>query len=184
LNIVTLQSGEKYIVDVAFGGDCMTRPLPFEEDTITSNLGTQEVRYVYKAIEGTFGPQKWWQYQARNSKEQDWMTHYCFSETEFIASDFDLMNFWTSTYPTSFHTTDIFIVKFLSQDGEIKGKMMIHNGTVKENLGGRSKTIKECSTEQERVQTLSEMFGLRLTEDEQSAIQGRLTELKRLQLEL
>jgi len=52
------------------------------------------------------------------------------------------------------------------------------NGTVKENLGGKSKTVKECKTEEERVHALIEFFGLELTDDEQKAIQGCVTELK------
>lgn len=166
-------------MDVAFGGDCITRPLRLVENTAATNLGTQEVRYV-QGIVGELGSQKMWQYHVRNSKEQEWMTHYCFSETEFIAADFEVMNFWTSTHPTSFHVTGIFVIKFLNEGGEIVGKVMLANGTVKENLGGKSRTIKECRTEEERVQTLAEVFGLKLTKEEQKAIQGRATELKSL----
>lgn len=178
MNIVTFESGEKILVDVAFGGDCLTKPLRLVEDEAAINLGTQEVRFVYQPIEGMIGTQKFWQYQVRNSREMEWMTHYCFSETEFVAADFEVMNFWTSTHPSSFHVTGIFVVKFLREGDEIKGKMMLNNGTAKENLGGKSKTIKECKTEEERIQTLAEVFGLQLTDGEQTAIRGWLTELK------
>jgi len=46
VNIVTLSDGSRWTVDVGFGGDGATRPLPLVEGHVTRNLGTQDVRLV------------------------------------------------------------------------------------------------------------------------------------------
>lgn len=60
---------------------------------------------------------------------------------------------------------------------EIYGKRMLVDGVVKENLGGKTKILKECKTEVERVEALQEYFGIELTDDEKEAISGYKTEL-------
>lgn len=50
-NIVHLESGEKFAVDVAFGGDGPTNPLPLIEPApIIQNLGPQKVRLIHDTI--------------------------------------------------------------------------------------------------------------------------------------
>jgi arylamine N-acetyltransferase len=178
INIVTVENGDRYVFDVAFGGDCPTHPMLLSENCPTTNLGSQEVRLVKEEIEPSQSRQKVLKYQFRNSVDQEWNTFYCFSEVEFFLADFEIMNHFTSTSPASFHCTGIFVVKFLLEDGQIAGKMTLANDTVKQNMGGKSTVIKVCKDEKDRVDTLLEIFGIRLLEDEISAIHGRITELK------
>lgn len=55
---------------------------------------------------------------------------------------------------------------------------MLINGVLKRNMGGRTVVIRECVSEEERVECLRVEFGIRLTEEERSAIRGSVTELR------
>ena len=191
VNIVTFATGQQYVCDSAFGGDGPTRPLPLISGQITPNLGSQEVRLVYSPIPQIrarpSGHQKFWIYQYRNSEAAEWNSFYCFTEAEFMTQDFDVMNFFTSEGNT-FQRTTVLIVKFLRdtsegkkgedvEDSKIVGKLMLVNGTVKRNLGGKTEIVQVCKNEDERVQALKQWFGITVTDDERQGIKGLVTEL-------
>lgn len=188
VNIVTLSDGTRWHVDVGFGGDGATKPLPLVEDAITQNIGTQEIRLIRDFIPGQTmcSPErKLWIYQYRNNQEQAWNSFYAFSDTvEFLPQDYEIMNWYTGSHKESFQTFTVLIVKFLrrtkddgSTNNVIYGKRMLVNGTVKENLGGKTKIVEECQTEDDRTKALKAWFNIDLTEDEKTAIKGWITEL-------
>jgi hypothetical protein len=84
----------------------------------------------------------------------------------------------------------VLVIKFLRRrkDGggeteeEVYGKRMLWNGTVKENLGGRTRIVQECKTDHERIEVLDKWFGIQLTEEEKTSIMGHVSELKGLDL--
>lgn len=121
-----------------------------------------------------------WIYECRNGSEEDkpWNAFYCFSDkVEWSAADFDVCNWFTGCSPDSFQTTTVLVVKFLRRGEEVYGKRMLVNGLVKENLGGRTRLVQECQTEEERVKALKEWFGIELTDEEKKAIEGFQTAL-------
>jgi arylamine N-acetyltransferase len=188
VNIVTLPSGEKYVLDVGFGGDGATKPLPLISGHVTQNLGTQEIRLIYDTIPPQVDQsKKLWIYQYRNSTSQDWNSFYCFPEIEFLAQDFEIMNYYTSTSQgeTNFQTRTVLIVRFLRGKGEdgdderegIMGKVMLVNGEVKRNDGGKTRIVMVCKSEEERVQALKDHFSMELTEEEIQGVRGRNVEL-------
>lgn len=67
-----------------------------------------------------------------------------------------------------------------TRKGEVKviGKLMLADGVLKRNMGGKTEVIKECRTEEERIEVLREYFGIYLTDDEKQGIKGFETELK------
>src|ERR1700753_1694269 len=73
VNIVTLPDNTRWMVDVGFGGDGATKPLPLIEDHITRNIGTQDIRltrdFLPDQTERT-PDRKLWVYQYRNSPEK------------------------------------------------------------------------------------------------------------------
>lgn len=91
-----------------------------------------------------------------------------------------------SRSPLSFQTTTVLVVKFLRRKVEgagedkedIYGKVMLIDGEVKLNRGGRTVVVKVCRTEEERVAALEEYFGIVLVEREMSGIRGWKTELQ------
>jgi arylamine N-acetyltransferase len=192
VNIVTFATGQQYVCDSAFGGDGPTRPLPLISGQITPNLGSQEVRLVYSPIAQIparpSGHQKFWIYQYRNSEAAEWNSFYCFTATEFMTQDFDAMNFYASEgHP--FQRTTILIVKFLRdncegkeeegvEDSKIVGKLMMVNGAVKRNLGGKTEIVQVCKNEDERIEALKQWFGITMTDEERQGIKGLVTELR------
>ena len=179
------------MIDVGFGGDAATAPIPLADCQGTErtylNLGTQENRLVRDWVPSQAhrtDESKMWIYQYRNSSDRDWNAFYAFGEYEATEADFRILNWSTGSSPESFQTFTMIIVKFLrrekddgSGDSEIFGKRMLVNHVVKENLGGRTKIVKECRTEAERVEGLKEWFGMRLTAEEAGAIKGWSTEI-------
>ena len=190
MNIVTLQDGTRWMVDVGFGGDGATRPIPLIDGHVTCNTGTQDIRltrdFIPSQTERT-SERKLWIYQYRNSPEKPRNSFYAFSDqVEFVPADFKVMNWYTGSAPESFQTFTVLIVKFLrrlKEDGseeeeEVYGKRMLVNEVVKENLGGKTTVVQECRTEGERSQALKEWFGMELTAEEGEGIKGWGTELK------
>ncbi|RYP87422.1 hypothetical protein DL769_000518 [Monosporascus sp. CRB-8-3] len=185
VSIVTFPDGSKYHVDVDFGGDGATLPLPLVVGLAHRNLGTQEIRLVRdwmptqrKRTEEA----KLWIYQYRNRTESAWNSFYAFAELEFTQADFEVINWWTSHSPGFYQALTILLIKFLRREGgsgqqEICGKRMLVNGLVKENLGGKTKVVQECKTEEEKIDVLDRYFGIRLTEEERLGIRGWATEL-------
>lgn len=193
VNIVTLPSGSsfgvqattKFMVDVGFGGDMATVPVPLIalfSPIIHNNIGTQEIRLEHGRIPGMRAPadQKVWIYQARNGPDQPWFSAFCFSETEFLEQDLEVLNWHTSRDPRCFQTSTLLVVRFLMGEGEKKicGKVMMVNDLVKENLGGKTRVVKTCRTEGERVEVLETMFGISLTKEQREGIKGKAVEIK------
>ena len=209
VSLVTLADGSKYHVDVGFGGDGPTAPLPLVEGQVHANLGTQEVRLVRDWIPTQTQrteASRLWVYQYRNNNgnnngngngsDASWISFYAFPELpEFLQPDLEMMNWWACHNPGFHQRRTALLIKFLrrpvvgegnptatgteDQTQEIYGKRMLVNGVVKENLGGRTRVVVECRTEDERIEALQRYFGITLTEEERLGIWGWATELGR-----
>ncbi|KAF2151603.1 cysteine proteinase [Myriangium duriaei CBS 260.36] len=148
-----------------------------------------------------------WTYQYRNSATQEWNSFYAFGEHEAFENDFIAPNYWVSTSNDSFQRHKLLIVKFILSGkggrimadpdnartiveskgnafeegsgghGLIAGKIMLVQGVVKRNLGGKTTVVQECKTEDERVKALDQWFGITLTQDQIEGIRGYETEL-------
>lgn len=71
-------------------------------------------------------------------------------------------------------------MRFLKGEGEedgIVGKIMLVDGEVKRNNGGKTRVVMVCGNEGERVRALEEYFGIRLTKEEVDGVKGRIVDL-------
>lgn len=72
VNIVTLAIGgevDQYVVDVGFGGDGPTKPLPLTDGCVARNLGTQEATLRLENVDSNADPgQRLWVYKTRNDQ--------------------------------------------------------------------------------------------------------------------
>lgn len=181
VNIVTLPDGTKWMIDVGFGGDGATKPLPLIDGATVHNLGTQEIRLIRDKIPEQVNPEQlYWIYQYRNSPDAEWNSFYAFPGVEFSLADFGIINWWASTCPQSFQTFTVLIVKFYRGDDKIVGKVMLINDTIKRNMGGKTEVVAVLKSESERIAALKYWFGLELTDVEVSSIAGHVTEIKQV----
>ncbi|GAP86262.1 putative arylamine N-acetyltransferase [Rosellinia necatrix] len=190
-------AGQRYHVDIAFGGDCATLPLPLVDGLVHRNLGAQQVRLVRDWIPTQLRrteDAKLWIYQYRNGPDLEWNSFYCFPLVEFMPNDWEVVNVFASTSPRCWQVKTVIAIKFLRRpreregsdgdgDGngegeeETYGKRMLVNDVIKENLGGRTSVIYECKDEADRVAALEKYFDIRLTDEEKNGIVGWPTAL-------
>ena len=180
VNIVTFASGERYMVDVGFGGDGPTKPLHLVSGDASQqrNMGTQEMHLRYENIASNADPkQRVWVYRVRNHPQDEWKTCYCFTETEFLAQDFEVMSWYVNTSPASWFTTTVVAVRMMLESDEIVGKVMLWGPEVKQNTGGRTQLLMTCQTEEERIEVLEKRFGIVLNREEKEGIRGTVVGL-------
>lgn len=177
VNIVTLDSGHKYMIDVAFGGDGPIRPLLLQHAAIVPNLHTQQMRLVSEYLpeqSDKTSPMRVWVYQIRNSEEKDWVAFYSFYEVETLLPDLEMAAFWVCRCEESHQLGSVLVIKFLrrKEDGDVtvSGKVMLAGDTVKENMDGKTRAVYICKSEEDRLRALREYFGLYLDEAEQRGI--------------
>jgi arylamine N-acetyltransferase len=180
--IVTLDDGSTYACDVSFGGDGPTQPLLLEDGYTISNIGSQEVQLKHDFVDeqtSRLPHQKLWIYQYRNGKDKPWLPFYIFGEYEFFPIDFEGLNFSVSQDPNSFQRFRILVIKFLKKEDETKicGKLMLVDGTLKVNKGGKTETLRVAQTEAERIEILEKYFDITLTQEQLDGIKGFQTEL-------
>ncbi|KAK3296727.1 arylamine N-acetyltransferase 2 [Chaetomium fimeti] len=178
----------RFALDVGFGGDGMTRPMPLVEGVVHHNsIGTQEVRFGRRFIPNQRfrgeGAEKMWVYEVRNGAEKEWVPFFAFHDRfEFTEADFGNINWYTSQASESHQTWTTLAIRFLrgvAEDGtaRVVGKVMMAEGVIKENLTGKTRLVKVCKTEEERVAALADLFGIHLTPEEVVSIKGRRAEL-------
>lgn len=181
VNIVTLDEGERFMLDVGFGANGPIEPMLLDEAGVglTGHIKPAETRLVFENIpDGTDPGQKLWQYHHRVDPQSEWLAMYCFAELEFWPQDYEIMNFWTSRSRKSWFTYRVVAVKMILEGGEVVGTLILGGGDVKRRVRGKTEHLRTCRTEEERVQALEELFGLRLTDEERRGIRGLFTELK------
>lgn len=178
INIVTLTEGRKYMLDVGFGGDGPTRPLPLVENVVSPGIGMQDVRLVKENIApNSDSSQRLWIYQTRYKPEDQWRPVYCFTELEFLPADFVMMNFYTSQCRQCWFTYRIIAVRMIREGSEIVGKVSLNVDVVKRILNGQTERLTRCGSEEERVKALEVWFAITLTAEETRSIEGMVTDL-------
>ena len=164
INIVHLPNGQKFAIDVAFGGDGPTTPLPMldsKQPLTIQSLGRQQVRLVHDTTsKQRLQTPKVWIYQYHNGEDKERNAHYRFPEMEIFQKNFEVMDWWACT--RTLQCRAVLAVKFL-REGEgrtgrcldededevpIVGRIMLVNDMVKVNRGGRTQTIHTFHSEE------------------------------------
>ncbi|GJP96903.1 cysteine proteinase [Aspergillus niger] len=183
LNLVRLDD-EWYVVDVGMGSKGPNLPYPLRDGFQTTSIAPRLIRVQLRPIPETYarlstnstGPPRMWCfdvcYNPADDAKKEWLPVYCFTETEFLPQDYEVMSWFTSTNPRSWFTRYVTSTKMLMDEDKevIVGNITLFQGTVRETIGANSKVIKECKTEDERLQALAEIFDLHLTDEEKKAI--------------
>lgn len=102
-----------------------------------------------------------WVYSFKFAEQMDWIPGYCFSELEFLAADYEVMNFYTSQHPDSFFVKNVVVSKVIFDDTEqAVGGLTLFNGRVKERRNGQSRILCEARGEPEILGALFKYFGI------------------------
>ncbi|KAF2434619.1 arylamine N-acetyltransferase 1 [Tothia fuscella] len=189
INIVTI-ADSRYIVDVGFGSNYVAiQPIRLIHDTTTGgipNVKPAACRLVFKAVEGgTNKYQKLWCYQHRVDEGEEFRDMFCFSDVEFRARDFEVMNYWTSTSPKVIFTQKVICNKMIlghkegdaNAEGEIVGTLTLTDD-LKKRVGAKTEKLKEFESEGERLKALEEHFAISFSEVEKDAIKGTAQEIR------
>ncbi|KAK5113769.1 hypothetical protein LTR62_003153 [Meristemomyces frigidus] len=185
LNLVRLD-GKRWVVDVGMGVFGLNLPVPLEDGFECESIAPRRVRLQRRVIPEHASDmvdeseaQKMWCYDACFSPSDDpqvWTPVYCFTETEFLPQDYEMMSWFTSTHPSSFFTKLVLCMKMeMDEAGEkIVGDISLLRDRVRRShgpmVGGRKDVLRVLETEEDRAQALRELFGLELTEEERQGI--------------
>ena len=207
VNIVTLDDGARYMLDVGFGGNGPVRPVPIPGPSALrpdgALVGPAEehphvrpaaVRLLHEPIpQQTNQSCRVWIYQHRADRDADWVPMYCFVDLEFLLEDIRGMNFQPWRSPHSFFTRKILMMRFTTErevlDGprspgesaitgaEIDGNITLFEDTLKWRRNGELKLELKLEDERQRVDALSRYFGIELDEEDRDAIRGTVAEI-------
>ncbi|OGE51939.1 hypothetical protein PENARI_c011G01715 [Penicillium arizonense] len=173
--------GKKYMVDVGFGNNGATAPLPLEEGVTATHIAPSEMRLVKEnIIEFTDPTQKVWIYQTRYNPESTWLSQICFSEQEFLPQDFGVMNFSVSKNRASWFTQRLVCVRFLMDESgkEIVGQCIMSGKEVKQRVRGQTEVLQVMQNEEDRVKALAKYFDMHLRASEIQGIRNLSSQLK------
>lgn len=178
INLVAI-GGTKYHVDVGFGSDSPTRPMPLESGMIHPQMKPGSTRLNYRNISENVDPnQRLWVYEYRKNDDSEWEQKYCFSELEFLPQDYNVLNYFTSTNRATIFTKLIMVVKKVMRDGELVGNMILVGNSLKWRIDGEKGDEIEFKSESERLEALEKHFGMKFGEIERDSIRGLVTEIK------
>ncbi|KAL6703436.1 N-malonyltransferase fdb2 [Coniothyrium glycines] len=177
LNLVRLDSAW-YVVDVGMGAMGPNLPYPLVDGLEIISVAPRKIRLQCRAIPESYGTQsnKQWCYNVcydpSKGVENEWVPTYCFTETEFLPQDYEMMSWFTSTHKTSFftrHVTSTVMVLDEARENVI-GNITLFEAAIRRTIGHDRQLVKECATEAERIAAMGECFGIKLTPEEQAGI--------------
>ncbi|KAJ5703564.1 hypothetical protein N7493_011489 [Penicillium malachiteum] len=171
----------KYMVDVGFGANCATAPLPLQDGATATRIAPSDMRLVRQSLTASFDKeQKVWVYQSRHNPESNWLPCICFSEVEFLPQDFELMNFGTSQQRTSWFTQTFVCTRMILDPSgqEVIGQDVMVGKQIKRRIHSNTEILEELQNEEDRVRALALHFDMHLRQEEILGIRGLSSELK------
>jgi arylamine N-acetyltransferase len=182
--IIATIAGAKYLIDVGFGSNGPTAPVPlvynYKRTKILPDNSEMLTREHIPDNTHKGNAQLLWVYKYRFSASSPWLPAYCFSEIEFLPADFATMNFFVSRSPTSWFTYSVVCLKFLMDEAEeIVGDVTLFGSDLrKREMGRPSVEVAKIESEEDRVSALETVLGVRLSQAEKEGIGGMVTALR------
>ncbi|KAI9829449.1 MAG: N-terminal acetyltransferase [Phylliscum demangeonii] len=178
--IIATLNGSKYLVDVGFGANAPTRPMPLVDGVMCNGVWPQSQRLQWTNLpENTDSSQRLCVLQYRNSDDLPWLFAYCFHQLEWLPQDFAMLNYAVSTQKTSFMTYRLFCVQTILEEETVVGVIILAGEIIKRRYKGRAEVLMTCGSERQRVEALEKWFDIRLTAEEQRGIKGMVSEIHR-----
>lgn len=181
-NVVTV-GGIRYLVDVGYGADGPCYPLPLQSGCIIPGLPGQQLKIEQKTLPQHMNPgQTVWVYSHRK-EPGNWQEIYHFLDVEIFTADFEVLNHYAIT--KSLWSQVVVAQRFVLSENvslndakKLSGTLILFGEQLKSRFGEKKELVTSIGTEAERISTLENDFGIRLTLDECRAIKGFMSELK------
>lgn len=152
-----------------------------QENISATSISPEEVSLVKAPLpEFVDQTQKVWIYQARSNPESKWIPQYSFSEAEFLAEDFAMISYFTSTSQTMPFTQKLAFRRMIldPQTLEPIGLYILAGREVKRVLGGVTEVMETFETEDDRVRALATYFDMHFERHEIEGIRGLPSQIK------
>jgi len=134
---------ERWLADVGFGGDGLLLPVRLKADEVQRQFGWQ---YRVTAEDGL--------YVLQSLRPEGWLDLYSFTLEEQYAVDYEVSNYFTSTYPQS-----PFVNRLVAQRlGEDVRLILVNRQLTEQRSDGVSQTT--LADDDAILKTLAERFGL------------------------
>jgi len=184
--LVQLDNNLVYLVDVGFGGSGLVRPVLLEDGQVVPGSASPEEHRIIHFTHPQAGlvQSEWGLQQRCGTHQPDWTLLYVFRVVETFPEDWVAYSQWLSAHPVPLFRENVIAVKFFLVDPDndcpeapigrlaMAGRLGMAPNRVQRRVGDTSVTIKEFTTERERVKILKEDFGIFVDEDEISNIQA------------
>jgi arylamine N-acetyltransferase len=189
--IILTLDGIEYLVDVGYGSNSLTAPLPIYDgkiiDGVISGVVPEQHRICLSEIEGSAKKgHKIWTLQSRRNAEAEWETQYVFEKDfEFYGPDYEVylnlgygvdsrMNMSTSQDPGSLFLNTLVCTNVeYNKDLNAISRNILVNSEIKKRENGETTRIKLFEREEHRLQALKDVFGIELSTEEEEAIKGQ-----------
>lgn len=178
VNIVIIDN-QRYLVDVGYGADGPSRPLPLVSGRPLKGTPGQELVLERRHLQQHQDPsQQVWVYSQRRGSTP-WMEIYHFTDTEFLPADLEILNHYNMT--RSFFAEAIVVQRFIFSESEdeegLSGMVLLLRDQIKRR-DSRGESIEVLSSEDERLAALEKVFHIKLTQQQSEAIRGSKSELR------
>lgn len=185
LNLVRVES-RWWVVDVGMGAMGPNCVYPLEDGFEGVAIPPRKIRMQLRTIpeharlHSSGEVPKLWCYdvchkpksETQSPANDQWIPTYCFTETEFLPQDYEMMSWYTSTHKRSFFTSAVLCTKMLLDEKgeEVIGDITLFNEAVRRTVAGERTVVTELKTEPERLQALHNFFGVNLSDEQAAAI--------------
>ncbi|KAB8437439.1 hypothetical protein FH972_025117 [Carpinus fangiana] len=170
-----------YLLDIGFGPNGPTLPLPLAHGVAHAHLGDAQQRLRYTRLaQHTDAASRAWVYEHRVARDGPWTTVYSFVETEFLPPDYGIMSLATATRRDTFFTYEVVCTRFTldAETGELDGCLILGTGLKWRRRGENKVIVERFKNEAERLKALDEWFQIRFPEEDARGIAGMVSEIK------
>jgi N-hydroxyarylamine O-acetyltransferase len=137
--------GQEFLVDVGFGGEGPACPIPWQEGAWETQTGV-----IHRLVREN----ELWVLQVQTDDRLGWLDLYATDNRPYYPIDYEMMNHFTSTHPSSLFVNSMLVGRHLED-----GYQVLFDGQLKTRSGGVT-TISQLSSRDQILTTLESHFGL------------------------
>lgn len=178
-NIVTVEN-QRYLIDVGYGADGPTTPVPLTSNVVVDGLPSQSLRLEHKNMtQHADRKSRVWVY-AQKRGLGEWTEIYHFVDVEMFGPDFDVLNHWNMV--RSSFAQSVVVQRFIADDKcpreRLTASILLVREVLKLRTEEKEEVIQVLKTEDDRMAILRKYFDITLSQQQRDAICGQDSELK------